>query len=281
MSYEHLGGTFALYERLDLPNMTEVEFIIDNSVGYIQIDFVENQSEPLIFIELEVFGPSGKSIGDANMFETQEFGNRTLFMFDSFNDYSNDHFNYDIFIQVSTLLVASFDVQVITGGIGFQAGGNNKIEKLSLETTTGSIYASLEDTYFPGMNPKNSLKTVTGNIDTQFNNLICDNDIYWNIETVSGSIYAHFDQVVIPQHNSTYHLDLAAVTGQINYNFNFNDSGDIGYYLNSQVTTGQTIISGFSESINLPYFSPNFSIASLKYITNLETTTGSISIFKG
>ncbi len=279
-SYEYLGGTFAVYEKDIYQDMAEAEFIIDNAVGTVSIDFVENNSESLVIIELQVYGPSQSSIGDSNMFEVQELGNRSLFVFNSWNPYTDDKFNYDIIIYVSTLLKASFDVQVITGEIIFYAEGVNIIEEISLETTTGSIYARFEDTYFPIKNTINRLKTVTGTIDTQFNNIISESDLFWSLETVSGSIYSHLDQFNLPEKNVTYYLDLVAVTGEINYFFDINDSLSIGYFLNSKVVTGQTVLNGFSSSIDLPYYTPNFQITTLNLVSTFETTTGSITISK-
>jgi len=193
----------------------------------------------------------------------------------------NDHFKYEIIISVSTQLQAAFDVQVITGDIMFQAGGGNTIEELSLETTTGSIYATLENSYFPFENTINILKTVTGHIDTQFWNILSEGDIYWNINTVTGSIYSHLNQIILPEKNLIYYLDLAVVTGEIEYFFDFNNSPDIGYFFNSEVVTGQIVINGFSTVINLPYFSPYFDTAILIIDSTLKTTTGSITIVKG
>ena len=280
-SYEHLGSTHDVFDRSSYQEMAEVEFIIDNNVGTVSVDFLENDSDELVIIELEVYGSSGSSLEDSNMFEVQELGNRTLFMFNSWNPYTSDNFNYDIIIYVSKLLHASFDVQVITGGIMFFSEGPNTIEEISLETTTGSINANFLNTYFPLEDTVNKLKTVTGSIDTQFVNIVCEGDLYWNIDTVSGSIYTEIYQVDLPEGNVTYHLDLVAVTGEINYHFDFNNSARIGYYLDSKIVTGQTILSGFSTSIDIPHFSPNFDMATLNIVSIFETTTGSIRIVKG
>ncbi|MHA2389492.1 MAG: hypothetical protein ACXACW_12305, partial [Candidatus Hodarchaeales archaeon] len=100
------------------------------------------------------------------------------------------------------------------------------------------------------------------------------------LETVSGSIYSHLDQFNLPEKNVTYYLDLVAVTGEINYFFDINDSLSIGYFLNSKVVTGQTVLNGFSSSIDLPYYTPNFQITTLNLVSTFETTTGSITISK-
>jgi ribosomal protein L40E len=279
-SYEFVGGTYAIFEQNDYQDMAEVEFIVDNSIGNIDITFRNNDSDFLVMIDLNVYGPSGSSLGDSNMFESQELGNRTLFIFNSWNPYTNDEFKYDMHIEVSTLLRASFDIQVITGEIIFQAGGTSTIEGISLETTTGSIYASFVDTRFPNENYVSHLNTVTGSVDAYFTNILSEGDLYWSIQTVSGSIYTRLEQYDLPVKNATYHLDLKAVTGEINYQFEINELANFGYFIDSTVVTGQTIIYGFSPSIDLPYYSPNFGMASLNIVSTFETTTGSITILK-
>ena len=279
-SYEHLGGTFAVFERQDYEEMAEVEFIIDNSVGMVEINFRANDSDNLVIIERQVYGPSGSSLGESNMFEVQEIGNRTLFIFNSWNPYTSTILNYDIFIQVSTMLQASFDVQVITGEIMFQTEEPSTLKDISLETTTGGIHASFKNTRFLDSNTINRLNTVTGSIDAYFTDIISEGDLHWNIETVSGSIYSGVDQYDLPERNATYYLDLKAVTGEIVYQFDFNDSVDIGYFLDANIVTGQTSILGFSSSIDLPYTSPNFNMATLNFVSTFETTTGSITVIK-
>ncbi len=279
-SYEYLGSTFDVFDRRDHPEMREVEFIIDNSVGTIVVDFGENESDTLVMTELEVYGPSSKSINDSNVFEVQVIGNRTLFLFNSYNPYTGDNLKYDIFIRVSTLLQASFDVQVITGEILFQAEGKNTIEEVSLETTTGSISASFINTFFPYESTINKIKTVTGSIDVHFMDILSEGDLYWNIEVVTGNIFTNHNQFLTYSQNTMYFLDLFVITGDIDYHFKYNETENIGYYFDSKIVTGQTTISGFSSSIDLPYFSPNFDLATLKIISTLETTTGSVTIHK-
>ncbi|MCK4848565.1 MAG: zinc ribbon domain-containing protein [Candidatus Heimdallarchaeota archaeon] len=293
-SYNYLGTNYMSYHRYDNPAMTEAEFIIDNAVGLVHIYFVENSSETdLVMITSEILGRQSVSIDGASQFETYSYENRTIFMFNSVDRLLSDSkwydYQYNIEIWLNTQISGSFNIHVSSGEINFQTDENARVNELLLDTTAGDISTYFYDTTFLNTQEFNTIKTVSGTINSHFINLKAENTTSWDISSVSGSIYVDMDFASEPPEPRQMNFDVESISGEITYEFSpyflYNSSEELslGYTIDVNTFTGDIALidlGNYSELIEFPYTTINYGFALLNFDLTFTTVSGSITIFK-
>jgi hypothetical protein len=229
-------------------------------------------------IEIQVYGRHDARLEESRLFEVQSYGNLSIFTFNAYENYNSEDYRYDIYLYVSTALIGSFDVHLATGDIMFQSDHNGQIGELSLEATTGMVYANIEETIFLEKSSPIILKTITGAVDVQLINNYMPDLSNWILDCVTGDIRLRHDQIT--PLNSTMNIELETTTGGITYEFTYNETNSMGLHFDVNILTGQFTTTGFSEAVNLPYSSTNFDSAQFKVISSLTVTTGNIAVVK-
>jgi hypothetical protein len=276
-SHEYVGS----HDYTITDNFTKLDIIIDNSVGSVNVFYVENASITLD-AQIHVYAKNqkdlyGSEIADVGTYEADHL----YFQFTPYSVSSwNSDYHYDIDLLLSPKLESNLQIDVSTGSIMVDAS-DTVIGEVFLETSTGSIEA-----YFTNVEFNNSeysfyqVDTSTGSVNTHFHNVTytdMSNNPQWMISTSTGSVnFEIFQETAV---NSTLDIeyDVSAFTGSITCNYGFH--GDIGYYLDASTSLGDIMVEGFNSSISFPYTSEKYQTTTIDYILILSTSTGSIEIF--
>ncbi|MHA1346316.1 MAG: zinc-ribbon domain-containing protein [Candidatus Heimdallarchaeaceae archaeon] len=298
INYQHIG-TFS-YDETSM-EYTNLNLVIDNSVGSIDIFYDDTMTKPFEAI-VEVYGRDDASLLDAVNFTTTYLNNDTMeIMFVSgdfdFFFWDNQVFTYDIIIYINpaetadifvdtdtgsislsteaidSLEITSIDLQSSTGSIDLDMTNsvNTTLDDLNIETNTGRIdvdlgvRTTLDDSYV-------IIDTDTGSINFGFVDLISIDNMTWEITTDTGSINLEIEQnIVYPfQFLSSFIVDTD--TGSITVDFFFNDT--IGYHFDGSTSTGSVDILGSENAFS----SPNYGTAENLYDFELTTSTGSVTV---
>lgn len=224
-----------------------------------------------------MWGRSEAKIEDAINFTATTAGGKVIISFDSGDPTwkwsDKDVFYQKIFIKINPNAIAEYDIITTTGSINldFDSLTESEILKLDVAVTTGSIDADFGDNTFLNTTEV-SLVTTTGSIDVISQKVKFGNDIYWTITTTTGSIDLTVNQIIIPSDNYVATYDATTNTGSIDLLYTL-DENDFGIRITAQTTTGSIGIPGGG---NL-YESTDYALKLIKYIFDLDTTTGSIS----
>ncbi len=259
-------------------NITTLEIIIDNSIGSINVQHVENMT--LLFdAQIHVYARKNHDLAGSKDLEIQQGDDLYTVLFETSSEVWNNPYTYDIDLYISNKAKSNFNIDVSTGSITFGAT-KTEIQELSLGTSTGSIEASFEDVLF-----NNSifnhyiLYTSTGSVLVRLNNISYSsaiNEYIWDISTSTGSIAFELYQDYIQNSSINVNFDVSTSTGSVTCIYRLNDL--IGYSLDASTSLGDVTV--FGSGISLPYISDNYQEAISKYDILLSTSTGSIEIFQ-
>ena len=273
------GGPFTLigetnYTYASTANLN-LTLTIDNTVGSVEIENDDTLTS-LMEAKLEFWGRSEATIADAVNF-TSSVTSKVLISFDSGAvswTWGNKSAYYQkLFIKINPDAIAEYNVEVTTGSVtlDFDSLTESEIRMLDVDVTFGSIDADFGDNTFLNTSTV-SLDTTTGSIDIISQEVKFVDDITWTITTTTGSVDLTVDQVAIPADNYTATFDASTTTGSVHLLYTLDES-DFGIRITAQTTTGSITIPGGGSL----YESSGYSSETIKYIFNLDTTTGSIT----
>lgn len=278
-SYEYVGTHDYTITN---SNFTQIDVIIDNSIGSVNVFYVEDSSS-VLDAQIHVYAKDQGDLYGSDVADVGEYSRDHLyFQFTPYSDSSwNTMYTYDIDLYILKTLKSNLQIDISTGSI-FVDANDVLIRELFLETSTGSIEA-----YFTNVQFNNSeynyyhIDTSTGSITTSFHNVTyinMTNNPHWSISTSTGSVNLDLLQAAALNSSLDINYDVSTSTGSVTCNFGLN--AVIGYYLDASTSLGDIIIEGFSSEVLLPYTSENYQTASLKYSLVLSTSTGSIEIYR-
>ncbi len=268
-----IGETNYTYTTTDNLNLT---VNIENTVGSISIENDDTLTS-LVEVRMEMWGRSEAILADAINFTSSITEGKVIISFDSgdltWKWTDKDAFYQKLFVKINPDAIAEYDIITTTGSIDldFDSITESEIRMLSVAITTGSISADFGDNTFLNTSTI-SLVTTTGSIDVISQDVKFADDIYWTITTTTGSIDLTVDQVAIPADNYTTTYDASTTTGSIDVLYTL-DENDFGIRITAQTTTGSITLPG-GENF---YESNSYSSKTIKYLFDLDTTTGSIS----
>ncbi|MBK5114983.1 MAG: hypothetical protein JJE41_15265 [Candidatus Heimdallarchaeota archaeon] len=273
------GGPFTLIGETDYTYAStanlNLTLNIDNLVGSIEIENDDTLTS-LMEARLEFWGRSEAVLTDAVNFTSSTAGGKVIISFESlllpWNWVDKDAFYQKLFVKINPDAIAEYDVATTTGSItlDFDSLTESEIRMLDVDVTTGSITVDFGDNTFLNTSTV-SLGTTTGSIDVISEEVKFVDDITWTIEATTGSIDLTVDQVAIPADNYTATFNVGTTTGSIDLLYTLDES-DFGIRITAQTTTGSITLPGGG---NL-YESSGYSGELIKYIFDLDTTTGSI-----
>lgn len=271
--YEYIGD-LTEYIGEDLTNNTySIDLEIDNSVGTVNVEIIDR---PILFeAQIHIYAREGHDIENANTFDIGEYEDHYSIFFDSSSapDWDNPYY-YDLDIMISNQTTTGLDIKVSSGEIYVYAHQTN-ISSLSLDTSTGSITAVLDEVNFSS-SQNFILHTSTGSVSAYFTNVLyVSSEIEWLIETSTGSIDLDVSQEIV-DNNTVINYDADTSTGSIHFTYELNTT--IGLQLDANVSTGDIYTQGNPTDDNYFFKSGNYDSASMKINVLLDTSTGSIYI---
>lgn len=222
----------------------DVELIIDNSIGLIDITY-DDSMDALFEATIDVLGGVKSSIEDAKNFEHTMQNNITIITFDSEDDFvrhmSFKSLVHNVYISLNPDAIVNFalsssignirmdlddvdnlvmnDVQLSssTGSVKFYSDDaiNTTIEDIDLSTDTGRIVFDFDDAIGTSVNQINFYAS-TGGIDASLGETmnIDSSDIV--MSTSTGSIELTFENIIF---NEDTNWDVETSTGSISIEF--------------------------------------------------------------
>ncbi|MFX0085998.1 MAG: hypothetical protein ACFFAU_10000 [Candidatus Hodarchaeota archaeon] len=274
--HQYIGSKDYSIEAMS--NITTLEVIIDNSIGSINVQHIENMTK-LFDAQLHVYARKNYDLAGSKDLEIQQGDDLYTVLFETSSEVWNNPYTYDIDLYISNKAKSYFDIEVSTGSITFGAT-KTEIQELFLETSTGSIEASFEDVLFNNSIYNHYiLYTSTGSVLVRLNNISYSstiNEHIWDISTSTGSVSFELYQDYIQNSSINVNFDVSTSTGSVTCIYRLNDL--IGYSLDASTSLGDVTI--FGSGISLPYISDNYQEAISKYDILLSTSTGSIEIIQ-
>jgi hypothetical protein len=274
------GGPFTLIGETDYTYVStanlNLTLTIENTVGSVKIENDDTLTS-LMEARLEFWGRSEATIADALNFTSSVAGGKVLISFDSGDvtwQWANKSAYYQkLFIKITPDAIAEYDIAVTTGSVtlDFDSLTESEIRMLDVDVTTGSVTVDFGDNTFLNTSTVN-LVTTTGSITLTSEDVKFEDDIVWTISTTTGSLTLTIIQVAIPTDNYTATYNADTTTGSVTLHYTIDD-GDFGIRITGDTTTGSVTLPGGG---NL-YESPGYATEPIKYIFDLETTTGSIT----
>jgi hypothetical protein len=176
-------------------------------------------------------------------------------------------------LRIDSALTAGLTIQTSVGGIVVHTQSGTVLLATNLETTTGSVEATLASGVI--LSDDVSLTSTTGSVHLDWNNVLATKDLRVDVTTTTGGIDVDVEQDARLQHDVT--LNAAATTGGVDCTLDL--QGAVGATIASAVTTGGIAIDrqiGFSGS-TAQLQSDNYPAAS-NFEVHLQTTTGGIMI---
>ena len=277
--YEYVGSHDY---KITNNNFTQIDVIIDNSIGSVNVFYTEN-SLTVLDAQIHVYAKDQRDFYESDAADVGEYsGDHLYFQFTPYSDsFWNADYTYDIDLYISKELKSNLQIEISTGSIMVDAR-DVLLGEVFLETSTGSI-----EVFFTNVQFNNSdhnyfqIDTSTGSVNTRFHNVTytnMTNNPHWSISASTGSVNLDLSQEVALNSSLDIEYDVSTSTGSVTCNFGLNDV--IEYYLDASTSLGEIMVEGFSSEISLPYTSENYQTTSLKYILLLSTSTGSIEIFR-
>jgi len=274
------GGPFTLIGETDYTYASTANLNltvnIENTIGSITIENDDTLTS-LVEVRLEMWGRSEAILADAVNFTSSVVGGKVIISFDSgvqtWKWGDKDAFYQKIFVKINPDAIVEYDILTATGSVilYFDSLTESEIRMLDVEVATGSIDADFGDNTFLNTSTV-SLITSTGSIDVISEEVKFVDDIYWTITTSTGSIDLTVEQVAIPSNNYIATYDATTSTGSVEVLYTLNEV-NFGIRITAQTTTGSITIPGGG---NL-YESSGYASELIKYIFDLDTSTGSIS----
>jgi len=272
------GGAFTLIGETDYTYAStanlNLTLTIDNTVGSVDVEYDDTLTS-LLEARLEFWGRSEATIADAKNF-TSTITDKITISFDSgvvtWQWGNKSAFYQKLFIKINPDAIAEYSLTVTTGSVtlNFDSLTESEITMLDVDVTTGSVDVDFGDNTFLNTSTV-SLETTTGSVDVISQEVKFVDDIVWTIKTTTGSIDLTVDQVAIPSDNYIATFNVDTTTGSIDLLYTLAET-DFGIRITAQTTTGSITLPGGG---NL-YESNGYSGELIKYIFDLDTTTGSI-----
>jgi len=281
--YEYLGSKD--YSIEETTNTSKIWMVIHNSIGSINIEVLDDQSE-LLNAHLLVYSRDDYDLeGSQDLLINQQEDYHRVF-FDSSSGIWNSNYEYEIYLYISINATLSFNIEMTTGSISLEVG-KVTIQQLYLKSTTGSIEASFTNTVFENFINSSVdnfclVETTTGSVDVRLDNVIYDDTITnqnWLISTTTGSV--NFELLLNSVQNSTIDVDydVTATTGSITLVCVL--EGLVGFSLDPSTTTGDIILDEYTTLFTaFPFYSENYSVRSNIHDVSLTVSTGSIEIIE-
>lgn len=176
----------------------------------------------------------------------------------------------DVYINPAANL--SLYVRSGVGQIVMNADTNMTLQNLNLETTTGSVDASLsKGVIIRGIV---SLKTTTGSVQFQMDKADVSGNVSVNLQSTTGSVNANVtaDQ----QLSGNVTVNAETTTGGVNLAMVINDY--VGAKIESRTVVGGISVEQQGFSGNQSLLQSNNYPAGSNFLVNLRTTTGGIHI---
>jgi len=272
------GGAFTLIGETDYTYAStanlNLTLTIDNTVGSVDVEYDDTLTS-LLEARLEFWGRSEATIADAKNF-TSTITDKITISFDSgvvtWQWGNKSAFYQKLFIKINPDAIAEYSLTVTTGSVtlNFDSLTESEITMLDVDVTTGSVDVDFGDNTFLNTSTV-SLETTTGSVDVISQEVKFVDDIVWTIKTTTGSIDLTVDQVAIPSDNYIATFNVDTTTGSIDLLYTLAET-DFGIRITAQTTTGSITLPGGGNF----YESSGYSGELIKYIFDLDTTTGSI-----
>jgi hypothetical protein len=297
INFTILGTLNFEYESLAI---TDVDLVVDNSVGTIDISYDEDLTN-LFEADLVVRGRPGADIADARNFGVYNLTlDSMVISFDSGNYqfffWNKKAFTYDITIRINPIAEIDFNVDADTGTVTFTTNSidninmgdliltsdtgrldvdldgsiNTQIDELDLDTDTGRIEVDLGKNTTLGDSVVD-ITTDTGRVYLSYEDLMATTSTTWNIDSDTGGITLDIIQNYVAPSAYQATFNVGTSTGSITVNFSFNAS--IGYSFDADSDTGSITLPGPGDY----YESPNHDIATNVYDFILNTNTGGVT----
>jgi hypothetical protein len=176
----------------------------------------------------------------------------------------------DVYIDSSANL--SLDVRSGVGNIVMNADTNVTLQNLDLETTTGSVDASLSKGVI--IREIVSLKTTTGSVQFRMDKADVSGNVSVNLQSTTGSVNVDLTENQKLSGNVTVYA--RTTTGRVNLSMAIDD--DVGTRIESQTVIGGINVDVQKFSGNQTLLQSNNYPAGSNFLVNLRTTTGGINI---
>ena len=262
-------------------NFTQVDVIIDNSIGDVNVFYVED-SLTALDAQINVYAKNQRDLSGSDGADIGAYSaDHSYFQFTPYSDSSwNSDYKYDIDLYILITLKTNLQIDVSTGSIMVDVH-DVELGEVFLETSTGSIEAFFTNILLNNSQYNNyQIVTSTGSIDTRFHNVSYTdngNTPHWSISASTGTINFELFQWETLNSSVNIEYDVSTSTGSVTCSFGLNDS--IGYYLDASTSLGDIIIEGFNPEVSLPYHNEEYQAAPVNYVLILSTSTGSIEIY--
>jgi hypothetical protein len=176
----------------------------------------------------------------------------------------------DLYIDPSAKLNLTIHSDV--GKITINAASRMTFEELNLETTTGSIDASLsKDTVVAG---SVSLKTTTGSVQFRMDETDVSGNVSVNLQSTTGAVNADLTATKRLSGNAT--VNAMSTTGSVNLHMAIDS--DVGARIESDAGLGKITLDVKRFSGNQSPIQSNNYPAGSNFLVNLRTETGGINI---
>ncbi|MHA1155021.1 MAG: hypothetical protein ACTSQK_02845 [Candidatus Heimdallarchaeota archaeon] len=225
----------------------DVELLIDNSVGLIEITY-DDSMETLFEATVEARGGIKASLEDAKNFQHEVISNKTVITFESddalFSFWSFKSITHDLYISLNPDATIDFaihssvgsvsldldgiddlvmnDVQISssTGSVNFYSGNaiNTTMDDIDLSTSTGRVIFDFEDAIETTVN-EITFNSSTGSITALLGETMNINSADIIMSTSTGSIEINFEDVIL---NADTNWDIESSTGSITIEFTQN-----------------------------------------------------------
>ena len=176
----------------------------------------------------------------------------------------------DVYIDSSANL--SLYVRSGVGNIVMNADTNVTLQNLNLETTTGSVDASLsKGVIIRGID---SLKTTTGSVQFRMDKADVSGNVSVNLQSTTGSVNVDLTENQKLSGNVTVYA--RTTTGGVNLSMVIDD--DVGARIESHTVVGGINVDVQKFSGNQTFLQSDNYPAGSNFLVNLRTTTGGINI---
>jgi hypothetical protein len=176
----------------------------------------------------------------------------------------------DVYIDPSANL--SLHVRSSVGSIVMNADANVTLQNLDLETTTGSVDASLSKGVI--ICEIVSLKTTTGSVQFRMDKADVSGNVSVNLQSTTGSVNVDLTENQKLSGNVTVYA--RTTTGGVNLSMVIDD--DVGARIESQTVIGGINVDVQKFSGNQTFLQSDNYPAGSNFLVNLRTTTGGINI---
>ncbi len=247
---------------------------IDLNVGAIHLNVIPTATY-LVDVVTAVFirEGSGGTLAEAQEVSSSEIDTDTMrIAFDSADDNIRVDYKYILTINIGNNISLNINCVTTTGEVTADFSDSTvEISAFYLEATTGSISLTMSEVLISDSSP--TVKTTTGEQVAILTNLQYASATTWSISSTTGSLDLDLTENV-PRNLTgvtTHIFNLECTTGSVDVLADLEQT--TGIQVSTEITTGNIDLPGGGSS----FTSDSFATALLKYVFNLQTTTGSIS----